>query len=88
MGSYFTHFAGKSIRLPDGPDDASKGIAALARFQELMQVSANDHARKNARTDTPFLRDGVLLLLDLRLVIRGRDGEAQRGERVQRLRRP
>jgi hypothetical protein len=46
-GAYFTHFEGKQIRLADGPDDAPKGktyLAALARFQELMQVSNADTA--------------------------------------------
>ncbi|MFN4261930.1 MAG: hypothetical protein ACK4RK_21835 [Gemmataceae bacterium] len=46
-GGYFTHFEGKNIRLADGPDDAPKGktyLAALARFQELMQVSHADTA--------------------------------------------
>ena len=41
-GGYCTHFEGKNIRLADGPDDAPKGgtyLAALARFQELIQVS-------------------------------------------------
>ncbi len=44
---YFTHFEGKNIRLADGPDDAPKGktyLAALARFQELMQVNHADTA--------------------------------------------
>lgn len=35
-GAYFTHFEGKQIRLAD--------LAALARFQELMQVSHADTA--------------------------------------------
>lgn len=46
-GGYFTHFEGKNIRLATGPDDAPKGktyLAALARFQELMQVSSADTA--------------------------------------------
>jgi integrase len=46
-GGYFTHFEGKNIRLADGPDDAPKGkasLAALARFQELMQVRTADTA--------------------------------------------
>jgi len=46
-GGYFTHFEGKQIRRADGPDDAPKGatyLAALARFQELMQVSHADTA--------------------------------------------
>jgi len=46
-GGYFTHFEGKNIRLADGPDDAPKGktyLAALTRFQELMQVSHADTA--------------------------------------------
>jgi integrase len=46
-GGYFTHFEGKNIRLADGPDDAPKGktyLAALACFQELMQVSNSDTA--------------------------------------------
>lgn len=46
-GAYFTHFEGKQIKLAEGPDDAPKGktyLAALARFQELMQVSNADTA--------------------------------------------
>lgn len=46
-GGYFTHHEGKNIRLADGPDDAPKGktyLAALARFQELMQVNQADTA--------------------------------------------
>lgn len=46
-GGYFTHFEGKNIRLADGPDDAPKGrtyLAALAKFQEMMQVSNADTA--------------------------------------------
>jgi integrase len=46
-GGYFTHFEGKNIRLADGLDDAPKGktyLAALARFQELMNVSNADTA--------------------------------------------
>lgn len=49
MNGYFTHSEGKSIRLADGPDDAPKGktyLAALARFQELMQFSDADTANR------------------------------------------
>lgn len=45
--AYFTHFEGKQIKLAEGPDDAPKGktyLAALARFQELMQVNTADTA--------------------------------------------
>jgi hypothetical protein len=46
-GGYFTHFEGKNIRLPTGPDDAPSGptyLAALTKFSELMQVSTADTA--------------------------------------------